>query len=528
MDSSKFMTHQENALIYLRVSTEEQTENYSLQNQEAICLLEAQRRGLNVVRIFREEGKSAKTITGRPALLELLEVCRKHRQQISAVIIHHIDRLSRQAYDYLGMKSTLARYKIEIISVGEPSRNDPMGHFVDTLFAGIAQFDNELRSERAKNGMEARFRAGLPNSAVPLGYFNRNSLVIIDPKTFYLLRTAWEEMARGVKSVRQLVRDLTARGLRSKNGKPLRHQHLLNIFRNKFYAGAIVSKKHGQEMHGKHPAMISEELYYRVQAVLDGRSKKKLGGVPRLTVHPDFPLRQLIKCVHCGKGFTGSWSQGRIGRYAYYFCMGRCSEVRSIPVKTIHDAITVLLEKFELRSTAMKRFCRFLRVTYVERSLTVRQRQARLSRKAELAAQQRQTLLKKHFAGLCSQEVYQEQSKLIDEEMKAVVIAKDIAMTTRYNLEEIARFVQDKLANIPTTYAAATVEQRRSLIRGLFPARLAWSRRSFVNLKISPYYLIIADSNNSSELKEHLKGAAFEQMLHWLDQLRKEYQDIGQ
>ena len=69
-----------NAVIYLRVSSEEQVENFSLGTQEEICRREATRRGFEIVQVFREEGRSAKTITGRPTLIKLLEFCRKkHR-----------------------------------------------------------------------------------------------------------------------------------------------------------------------------------------------------------------------------------------------------------------------------------------------------------------------------------------------------------------------------------------------------------------------------------------------------------------
>ena len=66
-----------NAVLYLRVSTEEQVENFSLGTQEEICTREAQFKGYKVTKIFKEEGKSAKTIVGRKILIEMLEYCRK-------------------------------------------------------------------------------------------------------------------------------------------------------------------------------------------------------------------------------------------------------------------------------------------------------------------------------------------------------------------------------------------------------------------------------------------------------------------
>ena len=50
------------AIIYLRVSTEEQVDNFSLETQEKICRQEAERRNMEVVQIFKEEGRSAKEL----------------------------------------------------------------------------------------------------------------------------------------------------------------------------------------------------------------------------------------------------------------------------------------------------------------------------------------------------------------------------------------------------------------------------------------------------------------------------------
>ena len=43
------------AIIYLRVSTEEQVDNFSLETQEKICRQEAERRNMEVIQIFKEE-----------------------------------------------------------------------------------------------------------------------------------------------------------------------------------------------------------------------------------------------------------------------------------------------------------------------------------------------------------------------------------------------------------------------------------------------------------------------------------------
>src|SRR5258708_30475300 len=49
------------AVIYVRVSTKEQTENLSLSTQLKACEQYCQRQGFEVLARFREEGESAKT-----------------------------------------------------------------------------------------------------------------------------------------------------------------------------------------------------------------------------------------------------------------------------------------------------------------------------------------------------------------------------------------------------------------------------------------------------------------------------------
>ena len=95
------------AIIYLRVSTEEQVDNFSLDTQEEICRREAEKRGYEVVDMFREEGRSAKTILGRPVLISLLEYCRKNKNKIHAVFVYRLDRISRQTADYLAIRKKL-------------------------------------------------------------------------------------------------------------------------------------------------------------------------------------------------------------------------------------------------------------------------------------------------------------------------------------------------------------------------------------------------------------------------------------
>src|SRR5258708_10874904 len=107
------------AVIYIRVSSEEQVENYSLGTQEEICRREAKHKGYEIVEVFREEGKSAKTIEGRPELLRMLDYLKKNKKDIDALLVYRLDRLTRQTQDYLTLRKRLFDWNITILSANE-------------------------------------------------------------------------------------------------------------------------------------------------------------------------------------------------------------------------------------------------------------------------------------------------------------------------------------------------------------------------------------------------------------------------
>ena len=83
------------AVIYVRVSTKEQTENLSLSTQLCACEEYCRREGYEVVERFREEGESAKT-ADRTELQKLLNFCRTHKGKVHFVIVYNLTRFARE------------------------------------------------------------------------------------------------------------------------------------------------------------------------------------------------------------------------------------------------------------------------------------------------------------------------------------------------------------------------------------------------------------------------------------------------
>src|SRR3989344_5810779 len=83
-----------NDVHYVRVSSKEQVTNFSLDSQEKVCGEFSKRNGYEVLKVFREEGESAKT-TDRTKLQEMIRFCEVNKKQISRIIFYNVSRMSR-------------------------------------------------------------------------------------------------------------------------------------------------------------------------------------------------------------------------------------------------------------------------------------------------------------------------------------------------------------------------------------------------------------------------------------------------
>jgi DNA invertase Pin-like site-specific DNA recombinase len=312
------------AVIYVRVSTKEQTENLSLPTQLRACEEYCRRQGYEIVERFHEEGESAKT-TDRSQLQKLLTFCRLNKGRVHFVVVFNLTRFARDKYDHFALRSLLQSLGISLRSATEPIDDTSTGKLMEGVLAAFAQFDNDCRSDRTRAGMRAALELGRWVFLAPLGYINAprtmGKSLMADPERAPFVRRVFEEYASGRFTKEQLLKQVRAWGLTNRRGRPLTSQAIGMLLRNQLYAGIVNVPEYGVcGKRGDFGPLISEDLFYRVQAVLSGRLPST---TPQQRAHPDFPLRAFVRCESCGRGLTGSWSKGRCGlRFEMPLCEG--------------------------------------------------------------------------------------------------------------------------------------------------------------------------------------------------------------
>jgi site-specific DNA recombinase len=275
------------AVIYVRVSTKEQTENLSLPTQLRACEEYCRRQGYEILERFNEEGESAKS-TDRSQLQNLLTYCRLNKGRVHFVVVFNLTRFARDKYDHFALRSHLQSLGISLRSATEPIDDTSTGKLMEGVLAAFAQFDNDCRSDRTRAGMKAALELGRWVFLAPIGYLNApramGKSLMPDPERAPLVRRAFEEYATGRFTKQQLLKQSRAWGLTNRRGRPLTSQAIGVLLRNQLYAGIVDVTEYGvRGKRGDFQPLISEDLFYRVQAVLSehhAEAARALASVP--------------------------------------------------------------------------------------------------------------------------------------------------------------------------------------------------------------------------------------------------------
>jgi site-specific DNA recombinase len=130
-------------------------------------------------------------------------------------------------------------------------------------------------SRRVSEGMFEKVRAGDLPGCPPVGYKNGRdnygTKIVIDKKLAPSVKKAFYLAAEGKLSLRKILKILTAKGLLSRNGKPIGVSGLWAILTNPFYTGRI--RYQGGLVPGNHEPMISDEIFFQVAESL--KQKKR-------------------------------------------------------------------------------------------------------------------------------------------------------------------------------------------------------------------------------------------------------------
>ncbi len=310
--------------LYIRVSTDEQAEKgFSQRNQEEMLRKYCSINRIQIRNVIYED-HSAKTFN-RPQWKKFLADIKKHKNKISLVLFMKWDRFSRNAGDAYQMINQLRVLGVEPQAIEQPlDLSVPENKMMLAFYLAAPEVENDRRALNTFQGLRRGKKEGRHMGMAPYGYTNK---VTEDGKKYIAVvaekaaNVVWvyEQIAKNIFSTESIYQTAKEKGMGiSKNNMWL-------IIRNPLYCGMIVVPKYRDEeerlVKGQHDAIISQDLFYKVQDILNSKARTYR---PKIKTIENFPLRGFFVCPECGQKLGGSKCRGRSRDYYYYHCDKLC------------------------------------------------------------------------------------------------------------------------------------------------------------------------------------------------------------
>lgn len=487
------------AAAYIRVSSESQVDNWSIPAQKRELEEYCQQKSWQLVRMYSEEGLSAHSdsIEKRPLFRKLLDDCKKGEFEV--ILVHSLDRWSRNLRVTLETFKILADSRIAFVSITENiDYSSPEGRLFVAMLGAFAQYYSDSLSKHTSKGMKQRAVSGLQNGDVPFGYqkctedcaHEHKGEVHFVEREAEAVKRLFELYAIGGWSLSRLADWLNEQGFRTRNKKnlmqadgslsagprPFTLYSVRWLLHNPFFCGKV--RYRGQLYKGAHEAVIDEKLYDQVQEKLAKAKNRSATFSPSFRL---YLLKGVARCVYCGYPL---WSETAAAGYGYYreqrnsHVNSKCpANGKSIRCKVVDAQIESIIKSLALEPSWRDRIVSKLSNLSEHEQATKQKKQIR---------EKLRRLAKAYVDGIVDDADYNVQRKLLQDNFDSLVVPEADATLNAGELLETLGLVWEK----------ATLGEKHRLISGMLEAvyvDLA-ATRSIVGIQPKPSFYPLFES----------------------------------
>ena len=149
-------------ITYCRVSSEEQAQqDISIPAQrKALHRWVGERDDFHILENFVDQGESAYAPANkRPGFCEMISFCRRH--QVKHILVHKLDRFSRNREESILFKSLLRKHGVTVLSITETyDPETPQGFLYEGMIEVINQFYSMNLATETLKGMRENAERG--------------------------------------------------------------------------------------------------------------------------------------------------------------------------------------------------------------------------------------------------------------------------------------------------------------------------------------------------------------------------------
>lgn len=342
---------------YIRVSTQKESQQTSIDNQHKILAEWARINNYNLKEVYIDV-KSGEYKYLRNDLNKMLEDVRNGC--IKGVIVKEICRTSRDVLDMLEIKRKIAFYGGFIASIkeGYDSRRDEDEFFL-ILHAAMGQKERKTTASRVKLTQITKARSGKTNVPIPAyGYMlsTDKQTLVVNPETAGWVKTIFNKYV-GVDEknwgILKIVKFLNEKGIKTRTGKRWCYNSVKTILSNPVYIGVlaynltrIIRHPDGTQQRVRRPEeewivvedahqpLITTEIFEKAQALL---AYNKENDKKEWSCDKKYLGSGILRCSECRGKIYGSRYKKKVKGIKideYYFryrCSGQngqCSQIK--------------------------------------------------------------------------------------------------------------------------------------------------------------------------------------------------------
>ena len=238
------------AVAYARFSSDHQR-NESIDAQMRAIRDYAQDNQILIVDEYIDRAKSA-TTDQRPEFQRMIEDSEKRSFDI--IIVHKLDRFSRNRYDSAFYKRKLRQNGVVLHSVTEHLDDSPEGIFMESFFEGQAEYySKNLAREVMKGLKENAYNCVHTGGKPPIGYDvdrDTKKLVINDYEA-QSVKLIFQRFLEG-RGYGEIIDELNVLGYKTKQGGYFTKNSLHSLLKNEKYTGNMVyNRSASKDVDGK-------------------------------------------------------------------------------------------------------------------------------------------------------------------------------------------------------------------------------------------------------------------------------------
>ncbi len=362
--------------LYTRVSTSMQVDGYSLEAQQNKMEKYAEYEEMPILGIYSDEGKSGKSIEGRPMFQQMMRDIETGKDNVKFVLVFKLSRFGRNAADVLNSLQFMQDFGVNLICVEDAiDSSKDSGKLMISVLSAVAEVERDNILVQTMEGRKQKARNGEWNGGMaPFGYKLLNGKLIIDEEEAKIVKFIFNKYINESCGIAGIVKYLNRNGVtkKPKGNRGMEQFSSLfvkNILDNPVYIGKVAYGRRSMQkvegtrnsyrqvkqddyilVDGVHEAIISEDVWALT------RKKRKETGVTneRKRMHL---LSGILRCPVCGNKMVGNIAykktkDGTQKKYFYYTCKHRkeidghkCTYKKQWKEDMVNDAVVSVLRQ---------------------------------------------------------------------------------------------------------------------------------------------------------------------------------------